>query len=81
MIRFSRSEIEVEFGRVSSVVFNQLLIDNAAWVRVSQLASSFILYEEALGDTLVHNDNSDFRSVGCLVVHAIDGGFELRDLF
>ena len=60
--------------------FNQCFVDDAAWIRVTELASSFIFDKEALGDTLVHHYYCDFGFVGGLVVHVVDGSFELRDL-
>lgn len=75
----SRRKVEVKYSffGLRSFLLDQFLIDDASWRGVDQ-ASSWILNEESLGDSLVHNDNCDFwRRQG--VVKIIDSCTELRN--
>ena len=62
-----------------AVVLAQLLVNNTTRWWVAHVTSR-VLYEESLRDALIHNNNSNLRLVGGLVVHRVDCCLKLRDL-
>lgn len=61
------------------MVLNQLLVDDAAGIGVSEL-TSLVFHKESLRDALVNHHDGQLRLVGGLVVHGVDGSLELGDL-